>query len=116
MLVLADYLVIALYFGGTAALLLSATRGSSGQRSAKEFFLGDGRLPGWALGVSLLGTTVSSVTFLAFPAYTLERDLRLLPKDAAAYSSLGGFRVAVLTDVLQSAVLLLSGVAALLVI
>jgi len=83
MLVLADYLVIALYFGGTAALLLSATRGSSGQRSAKEFFLGDGRLPGWALGVSLLGTTVSSVTFLAFPAYTLERDLRLLPKDAA---------------------------------
>jgi len=34
----------------------------------------------------------------------------------AAYSSLGGFRVVVLTDVLQSAVLLLSGVAALLVI
>jgi len=52
------FLVATLYFG---------FRFSKNQGSTKSFFLAQGRVPTWAIGLSLLATLISSVTFLAYP-------------------------------------------------
>jgi len=59
-----DFIVIVVYFGGIAALGLWFARRN---RSTEEYFLGGRRFPSWAIGLSLVGTSISSVTFLAFP-------------------------------------------------
>jgi SSS family solute:Na+ symporter len=61
----ADWIVLALYFGGTLALGAWFSRKNT---STEEYFLGGRSFPGWALGLSLLGTSMSSVTFIAYPA------------------------------------------------
>ncbi|HJO96178.1 MAG TPA: sodium/solute symporter [Victivallales bacterium] len=46
--------------------------------STDAYFVGGRSLPGWAVGLSLLGASISSITFLALPAaaYTLDyRDI-----------------------------------------
>jgi SSS family solute:Na+ symporter len=40
---------------------------SKRQKSARKFFIADGKLPAWAVGMSLLATIVSSITFLGYP-------------------------------------------------
>lgn len=35
--------------------------------STEEYFLGDRKFSGWLIGVSLVGTSISSITFLSFP-------------------------------------------------
>jgi len=52
------FLVATLYFG---------FRFSKNGGSTKSFFLAQGRVPTWAIGLSLLATLISSVTFLAYP-------------------------------------------------
>ena len=46
--------------------------------NTEEYFVGGRSFPGWAIGISLLGTTISSVSFLAFPAAAYALDWRLL--------------------------------------
>ncbi|MFV0605240.1 MAG: sodium:solute symporter [Niabella sp.] len=41
---------------------------SKKQTSTENFFLSKGNVPSWALGLSLLATLISSVTFLGYPA------------------------------------------------
>ncbi len=60
-----DAAVVVLYFGLTIGLGLWASRRS---RGTEGYFLGDRSFPGWAIGLSLIGTMISSVTFLAYPA------------------------------------------------
>jgi len=53
-------------------LVLSATlffgfRFARNQRTTQSYFLAKGRIPAWAIGMSLLATLISSVTFLAYP-------------------------------------------------
>lgn len=47
-------------------------------KSTEEYFVGDRSFPGWAIGLSMLGTSISSVTFLAFPAAAFIGDWRQL--------------------------------------
>lgn len=59
-----DYIIIVI------SLLVSLYIGfyfSKGQKSTKKYFAADGRVPSWAIGMSILATLVSSVTFLAYP-------------------------------------------------
>lgn len=60
-----DLLVLVIYFCGMLALGLYVGRGN---RSTEGYFLGDRSFSGWAVGISMLGSIISSVTFLAVPA------------------------------------------------
>lgn len=62
---LVDYIIIVCFLVVTLIVgFLFARR----QNSLKSFFLAQGRVPAWAIGMSLLATLISSVTFLAYPA------------------------------------------------
>ncbi|MDA3881212.1 MAG: sodium:solute symporter [Prolixibacteraceae bacterium] len=59
-----DYLIIAVTF------ILSLGVGfwfSRKQKDTKNYFTAKGSLPSWAIGISILATLISSVTFLAYP-------------------------------------------------
>ncbi|HEV8282922.1 MAG TPA: sodium:solute symporter [Chitinophagaceae bacterium] len=62
---LIDYLIILLVLGVTLYL---GFRFSKQQKTTENFFLSKGNFPSWALGLSLLSTLISSVTFLGYPA------------------------------------------------
>ena len=48
--------------------------------STEEYFVGGRRFRGWVIGLSLVGTSISSITFLAYPADAFKTDwLRYLP-------------------------------------
>ncbi len=59
-----DYLIIVL------SLIVSIGIGvkfSKGQKSTSKYFAAEGKIPAWAIGLSILATLVSSITFLAYP-------------------------------------------------
>jgi len=59
-----DYLIIA------ASLIISLGIGlkfGKNQNSTQKYFISKGSIPSWAIGVSLMATLISSVTFLAYP-------------------------------------------------
>ncbi|MFB6320060.1 sodium:solute symporter [Saccharicrinis sp. FJH54] len=61
---LIDYIIIIL------TLLVSLGVGfrfARQQKSTGKYFTGGGNLPSWAIGISILATLISSVTFLAYP-------------------------------------------------
>jgi solute:Na+ symporter, SSS family len=59
-----DYAIIIGIFAG---MLFLGFRFSKQQKTTGSFFLAKGRIPTWAIGLSLLSTLISSVTFLAYP-------------------------------------------------
>ncbi|MBX3439162.1 MAG: sodium:solute symporter [Planctomycetaceae bacterium] len=59
-----DVIVIIGYLLGMAGVGLYFARRNN---STEEYFVGNRSFPGWVIGLSMLGTTISSVTFLAFP-------------------------------------------------
>lgn len=61
---LVDYCIIIFFL---LATLYFGFRFSKNQNTTKSFFLAQGRVPTWAIGLSLLATLISSVTFLAYP-------------------------------------------------
>ncbi|HRE83886.1 MAG TPA: sodium/solute symporter, partial [Opitutaceae bacterium] len=72
-----DVLVIVVY----AALVLGiGFHFSKRDRSSDSYFLGKRNLPGWAFGLSFIGATISSVTFIAYPADSFKTAwVRFLP-------------------------------------
>jgi len=44
------------------------------QRSTEDYFLGGGRIPWWASGLSVFGTLLSALTFMAIPAKSFLTD------------------------------------------
>ncbi len=60
-----DYAIIMLVLGTT---LFLGFRFARRQRTTENFFLSKGNFPSWALGLSLLSTLISSVTFLGYPS------------------------------------------------
>lgn len=58
-----DRLVVAVYLLGMVALGAYFVRRS---RTVEGFSVGNRSMPGWALGLSILGTYLSSITFLAY--------------------------------------------------
>jgi SSS family solute:Na+ symporter len=74
---LADVVVLVVYCALTLGLGLYFSRR---QTSTDNYFLGGRNFPGWALGLSLIGAMVSSVTFIAFPADAYKTAwVRLVP-------------------------------------
>ena len=72
-----DYLVIGLYFAVTIGIGVYFSRKNT---DTEEYFLGGRAFPGWAIGLSLVGTTISSVTFIGHPADTFKTTMiRLVP-------------------------------------
>ncbi len=49
------------------------------QSTADTFFRGEGRLPGWASGISIYATMISSLTFMAIPAKAYATDWTYYP-------------------------------------
>jgi SSS family solute:Na+ symporter len=72
-----DILVLVLYFGGVcAAGLWFAKRNTS----TEAYFLGNRNFPAWAIGISMVGTSISSISFLAYPGDAYKTAwLRMLP-------------------------------------
>ncbi|MDO5571678.1 MAG: sodium:solute symporter [Bacteroidales bacterium] len=62
-----NYLILILYF----ILMISiGVYFSKRTKSSKEFFIGSGKTPWWAVGISIFATTLSAITFMAIPAKT----------------------------------------------
>ena len=40
------------------------------QKDTSQYFAGGGKIPAWAVGISIFATLISSVTFLAFPGFS----------------------------------------------
>lgn len=59
-----DYVIIICFL---LATLYFGFRFSKNQKTTKAYFIAHGRVPTWAIGLSLLSTLISSVTFLAYP-------------------------------------------------
>ncbi|QCX38606.1 sodium/solute symporter [Aureibaculum algae] len=64
-IVLAAYLLISLLIGVYFA---------SKQKSTDDYFVGGGRIPWWAAGLSVFGTLLSAITFMAIPAKAFLTD------------------------------------------
>jgi len=63
--------VIFIYF---LVLIIIGYVFSKKQKSTDDYFKGGGRIPWWAAGISLFGTALSAITFMAIPAKTYATD------------------------------------------
>jgi len=63
--------VIFLYF---IVLVIIGYMFSRKQKNTEDYFKGGGRIPWWAAGISLFGTALSAITFMAIPAKTYSTD------------------------------------------
>jgi len=72
---LVDILVIAAYM---LTLIAIGLRVSRGQNTTDTYFVADRSVPGWAAGMSLLATIITSVTFIAYPGAAYAGDWTLL--------------------------------------
>jgi solute:Na+ symporter, SSS family len=70
-----DWLIVAAYFG--AVVWLGGYFGRR-QQSSERYFLGARSLPGWAVGLSMFATIISSWAFLALPGKAFQSDLQYL--------------------------------------
>ncbi|MDR2439350.1 MAG: sodium/solute symporter [Planctomycetaceae bacterium] len=77
---LIDYGVLAFYMLSVLGLgfLFMRTNATQG-----DFFLGGGRLPWWAIGISIFATMLSAITFLSIPAKAFATEWRMFPYNLA---------------------------------
>ncbi|MFW5754769.1 MAG: hypothetical protein ACOCV9_08190, partial [Marinilabiliaceae bacterium] len=66
-----DVVVIALYF---LTLSWMGWFFSKRQKNTNDYFKGGGRVPWWAAGLSIFGTALSAITFMAIPSKTFATD------------------------------------------
>ncbi len=72
-----DWLCIGGYLLGMVAMGLAFARKNA---NTEEYFVGGRRFSGWAIGLSMVGTAISSITFLSLPADSFKTYwLRFLP-------------------------------------
>ncbi len=72
-----DVVVLVVYFGAMASMGPLFARRS---RTTEGYFLGDRSFPGWLVGFSKFATSISSITFLAYPGDAYKTAwLRMLP-------------------------------------
>ena len=60
-----DYAVIVVYF---AVLVYMGFYFSKREKNTEAFFLGGRKIPWWAVGISIFGTSLSAITYIAIPA------------------------------------------------
>jgi solute:Na+ symporter, SSS family len=70
-----DIVVVVVYM---AILVGVGVRVSRRQNSTNEYFLAERSIPGWAIGMSLLATIITSVTFIAYPGAAYAGNWSLL--------------------------------------
>lgn len=70
-----DLIVITAYLAGLVAIGLRFARR---QRSTEQYFVAGRSIPGWAMGLSLLATIITSVTFIAYPGSAYAGNWSLL--------------------------------------
>lgn len=70
-----DYAVV---FGYLAAMVWMGFHFSGRQQDTKDYYKGSGKIPAWALGMSILATVISSVTFIAYPGRAYSANWLLL--------------------------------------
>jgi SSS family solute:Na+ symporter len=72
-----DVLVLVLYFAAMAAMGPYFARKN---KTTENYFLGGRSFPGWLIGLSMFATSISSITFVAYPADAYKTAyLRFLP-------------------------------------
>ena len=59
-----DIVTLVIYFAVTIGIGIWC---SMKLKTTEGYFVGGRKIPGWAVGISMLGTAISSVTFLAYP-------------------------------------------------
>lgn len=67
-----DWVVVGIYF--LVVLSISAYVSSRMNHSTENFFLGGKQIPWWAAGLSIFGSKLSALTFIAIPAKTYATD------------------------------------------
>ncbi|MFV0415928.1 MAG: sodium:solute symporter family transporter [Chthoniobacterales bacterium] len=72
---LIDTIVVLLYFAVVAWIGWHFSRQ---EKTTESYFLGGHHLPAWAIGLSMLATSISSLTFIALPAAAFALDWRFL--------------------------------------
>jgi SSS family solute:Na+ symporter len=81
-----DQLLLAAYLAAMAGVGVYFARKN---RDTEEYFVGGRRFPGWVIGLSMVGTAISSVTFLSMPADSFKTHwLRFLPYVAVPVAAL----------------------------
>jgi len=72
-----DFITLLAYLALMAAIGIYFSRKNT---STEEYFVGGRSVAGWVIGLSLVGTSISSITFLAYPADAYKTAwLRYLP-------------------------------------
>lgn len=71
---LLDQLALYAYLAALAGLCVWLYFRHRHEKTTEDFFLGGRDLPGWAAGMSLMATAVSSIGFMAIPAKTFAAD------------------------------------------
>ena len=71
-----DLLAIAINLSVMVAIGVYSARRTN---SADAYFFANRSMPGWIVGFSLMATIISSMTFLAIPGFTFEKDWRYMP-------------------------------------
>lgn len=66
-----DWTVLGIYLGG---MLLVGVYFSKRGQTTEDFFIGGRRIPWWAAGLSIFGTQLSAITFMATPAVAYATD------------------------------------------
>ncbi len=66
-----DYVVVMIYL---AVLVIIGVRLAKKEKSPEDFFKAGGRIPWWAAGLSIFGTQLSAITFMALPAKAYATD------------------------------------------
>jgi SSS family solute:Na+ symporter len=70
----ARMLDLAVILGYLAFMAWLGLRFSKKQKSTEDFFVAKRSVPSWAMGLSLLATLISSVTFIAYPGSAYAKD------------------------------------------
>lgn len=68
---LVNFLVLGVYL---SALIIMGVYFSRREKSTDDFFKAGGRVPWWAAGLSIFGTQLSAITFMAIPAKSFATD------------------------------------------
>lgn len=76
-----DYIGVAAYLG---ALAWMGVHFSRKQRDTDRYFVAHRSMPGWAVGISIFATLLSSFTFIAFPGWTFDRSWEILMREFMA--------------------------------
>ncbi len=74
-LTLIDGLIVLTYF---IFIIWLGTRFGKKQKNSDRFFLGKRNLPGWAVGISMFATIISSWSFIALPGKSFQNDMQYL--------------------------------------